>query len=278
MRSVIQSTWGRAWLASTLLGAAGAACAQGAPDAAPWSVTLGLGLHHGPDYLGSADNRARVAPILLASWRTGIGRFSFGDVPAMPGPFFSYTPYETDSLSVGVGLGRDMGRDDDGAGTFKLGSASLKGMGDVDSTPVFGVHASYRIDRWRLHGLARQAFDRDEGHGGRLADLRLSYDLPVPALWHADVGIGATFADSRYMSAFFGVTPQQSLATGFTAYSAQRGLRDVSLNLGTRYRVDAHVAVIGRANVSQLGGDAKDSPVVKRRTQGTLFGGAAYRW
>ena len=51
MRSVIRSTWGCAWLASALLGAAGAACAQGAPDTVPWSVTLGLGLRYGPDYI-----------------------------------------------------------------------------------------------------------------------------------------------------------------------------------------------------------------------------------
>ena len=264
--------------ATALLCATSTAWAQAAPADAPWSITLGLGLRHGPDYMGSADSSVRAMPILLASWRTGVGRFSFGDVPAMPGPFFAYTPFENDTWAVGVGVGRDMGRDDEDGNSFTPGSDHLAGMGDVDSTPVFGVYASYRIDRWRFSAMARQAFDRDEGHGGRIGDLRLSYELPMPARWSMDLGVAATLADSRYLNTMFGVSTTQAAASGFAAYRAGSGLRDLALNLGVRYQLDGPVVLIGRATVSQLAGDAKGSPIVQRSTQATLFGGVAYRW
>lgn len=272
------STLRRTLAAGALFCSAATTWAQATPADAPWSVTLGLGLRHGPDYMGSADSSVRAVPILLASWRTGVGRFSFGDVPAMPGPFFAYTPFENDTWSLGVGVGRDTGRDDEDGDSFTSGSDHLAGMGDVDSTPVFGVYATYRIERWRVSAMARQAFDRDEGHGGRIGDLRLSYELPMPARWSVDLGVAATLADSRYMNTMFGVSTAQSAASGFDAYRAGSGLRDLALNLGARYQIDPHVVLIGRASLSQLAGDAKDSPIVERATQATLFGGVAYRW
>lgn len=268
----------RALLAAALSCSAGVAGAQAAPADAPWTLTLGAGLRHAPDYLGSRHARVRLAPVVLASWRTGIGRFSFGDVPAMPGPFFAYTPWETDSLSLGIGVGRDTGRKDRDADAWTQGSARLAGMGEIDSTPVFGVYASWRSDRWRVHALARRAFDRDKGHGGALGDLRIAYELPMPARWSAEAGVSATLADSRYMNAWFGVSDVQAAATGFAPYRAGSGLRDVALNASARWALTDHVALIGRASLARLAGDAKASPVVERREQATIFAGAAYRW
>ena len=91
---------------------------------------------------------------------------------------------------------------------------------------------------------------------------------------------GATWADRHYQAAYFGVTAQQAMATGFERYQAGAGWKSVQvvLQLEADFSRDWHLqATLHRR---RLLNDASDSPVTERRdsTAGMLAVLYTFQW
>ncbi|HEY0817982.1 MAG TPA: MipA/OmpV family protein [Rhizobacter sp.] len=229
-----------------------------------WSGGVLVGASSAPRYEGSRDTR--VGPVLggEVTYRS----MAFGSVAAGSRGLV-WTPFQSPVGSASLGLSVDPGRVDNDdrkltpAGQ-RPGSADLRGMGEVEMTALVSASGSLALGPASLTGALRQAVS---SHRGTLVDVGLA--LPWKLHRHATLTLtpGLTWASARHMQAYFGVTPQQSAASGFAAFDAGAGLKSHSLVLDfdmafSRYW---HLNAVLRAH--RLQGDAADSPITQRRHQ-----------
>jgi outer membrane scaffolding protein for murein synthesis (MipA/OmpV family) len=135
----------------------------------------------------------------------------------------------------------------------------LEGLGDISRTFTSGAYLNYRYEGIRLKTEVRHDFF-NEGHGS-LAIASLGSRIP----WNKPlfyVGVETTWASKEHMNTFFGISRFQSLQSGLSEYSADSGMRDVSLNISSGYKFAEHWSVTGQVSYRRLLGDAADSPIV----------------
>ena len=160
-------------------------------------------------------------------------------------------------------------------------SAFLKGRGiaDVDRGASVGIQAEwdYKIGPMPITLLARTRHHTESDYGTQV-DLRLSAGVFQSRDKRLGLGVftQTTWADSRSMGAYYGITPEQSAATGLTAYSPEGGPVFTSAGLLYSYQLTGDWLLVGNAGARFLYADARRSPLVQRST--SLFGviGAAY--
>ncbi|MBX3627141.1 MAG: MipA/OmpV family protein [Rhizobacter sp.] len=229
-----------------------------------WSGGVLLGAAAVPEYEGS--RHTRVQPVLGGEvyWRPGAGASV-----AMGSRGLVWTPWQTTAGSASLGLSVDPGRVDDDerkltpAG-LRPGSADLRGMGEVKMTALVSASGSLVLGPVSLTGAVRQAVS---SHRGTLVEAGLA--LPWQLHRHAKLTLtpGVTWADRRHMQAYFGVTPQQSAASGFAFFDAGAGLKSQQLVLDFDMAFSRHWHVNALLRVQRLAGDAADSPLTQRTRQ-----------
>jgi outer membrane scaffolding protein for murein synthesis (MipA/OmpV family) len=87
----------------------------------------------------------------------------------------------------------------------------------------------------------------------------------------------ATYADDSYMGAYFGVGAASP--SGLAAFSPGGGFKDVGLSAFAAYQLNQNWSLVGFARVSELVGDAADSPIVTQTgntTQALVGFGVSY--
>lgn len=160
----------------------------------------------------------------------------------------------------------------------KDGSGRVKRLNDVDSSIEVGGYVGYRFGG-NQYGQGEVAFDltvtKDvgNGHDGLLGTAQMSYAAYRSQKFFLNVDAQSTFADKKYMRAFFGVTPEEALRSGLAAYRPDGGMRDVGAGLTAGYQFNQRWGLIARAGANHYLGDAKDSPVVKEGSKVQAVGG-----
>lgn len=220
-----------------------------------WSVTIGAGGLYSPDYEGSDDYEFRGLPFLAVTYQDWV------------------------SLSVPEGLKVALLNDNG----FKAGllagyrfdreasdNAALAGWGDVDGAVELGAFAEYRHGPFRVELDVRH--DLSDAHDGTIAKLAARYSARI-GFAMLSVGPQVTWADDNYTQTYFGVTPAQSALAVLPTpvYAAEGGLKDYGLSATIIVPIDEQWSVTGLASVSQLTGDAADSPIVALRGSETQF-------
>jgi outer membrane scaffolding protein for murein synthesis (MipA/OmpV family) len=211
-----------------------------------WSVTVGGGLAGLPAYEGSNEQRLSPAPTVDIRYKD-LAYLSIGEgigVNILRG-----TNYR-----AGVGLTYDMGREHNIA-------TRLAGTRNIDPAPVFKAFAQYAFVPVVLSADIKQALT---SYQGLTADIG-AY-MPVVANEKVQVFIGpeVTFADSRYMQAYFGVNAQNTgPQSHFRHYNANGGLKDAKLGVASLYHFTDHWFVDGDLAVERLLGSAPGSPIVQ---------------
>jgi MipA family protein len=154
------------------------------------------------------------------------------------------------------------------------GDKRLAGMGSVKSSTEVGVGVGYGP----VTLVARQALS-ERGPKGAQADLSAEIPWSLTDRLNLRFAVGAAWADSDYMQAYFGVTPAQAKATAFSVYTPKSGLRKVEVSVGAEYAVASKWKLQAHLAISHLGDVAAKSPLVGRRgTKGSdddrRFGGS----
>jgi MipA family protein len=250
-------------------------------DQDPWTISVGASVISKPDYEGSKKSISGILPSVAATYRLA----DYGKVGIDPRNGLSWTPIQKDEYSFGVGLGFDFGRKDNVNGTaFQPGSKLLAGMGRIKPSAEFNVFGHYTLgvpiyaqfSKGLSDGKINNITREREGHGG--ARLELGFDVP----WKATNELTLTFspnvvwADKKYQQAYFGVTAAQAAASKFKAYNADGGVKSAGLNISADYKLDKHWTGTMNASISQLRGNAANSPLVSRKGQSTVIVGATY--
>lgn len=224
-------------------------------------LALGGGVDVAPRYSGSDESRAVAALVLDYSMANG---------------FFV-------STTRGVGYGNNIGKLDYSAAlsyragrkdrdvdsdSISYGSDHLRGMGDVKGSAIGVLGLGYEVTDWlNLQVQAEVPLSqRDNGaalHFGIISPLYTSYKNSVELSLTSSWGIG------KYMQTYYGVSASQSAASGFARHNAGSGIYAYSLNVDWTHKLNKNWSVVASAGVTQLAGDARESPIVQRKTSPT---------
>ena len=231
------------------------------------SGSVGAGLAYMPTYDGSPNQRTVGVPFFTLNYRTQEwGDVSFGKHGLV------WQAIESGGFRLGLVASLDDGRKDRKPSSTNPvpGDNRLAGMGTVRSSTEAGVLVGYGP----FSVLARKSLG-DRGHKGTQVDLGVAWPLKMSDKVGVTLGAGLTWADKDYMQAYFGVTPAQSRASGFRAYTPKAGVRKFDLSVNTEYALTQDWKLQGALLLTQLTGDAADSPLVKRKFNPSLAVGVA---
>jgi outer membrane scaffolding protein for murein synthesis (MipA/OmpV family) len=269
-----------AWALAML--ALGSSVAQAQADDGPederptpraWDAAVGWVVSHGPPYPGSAQRETRLTPGLALRWgRVSLASrsaFSVRGAEAGTGGGLRVELADGERLRVGLGLRADSGRQESD-------SDELRGLGDVRRTVRLRLSVSYRLDDgWRLRSLA--AADALGRGGGLQGDLQVLRDLPLSPSLVLNGTVSLGWGNRQYLQAYYGVTPEQAVRSGYPVSTPSAGLRDLSFSLGLRQELGPRWALFGGAGVSRLIGRAADSPLTREPGSWSLSLGMVYR-
>src|SRR5262245_48063229 len=187
-----------------------------------WTVTIGGGTEYGPSYEGATNQTFSFVPYI------DITRFGEAPEPSPPDDNFDLPLIDWKGLEVGPVGGYNTGRStsDDGA---------LEGLDDIDFYVQAGIYAQYWLvpNRFRLRFEGLQALHENYGF---VADFSADYFQPVGSRILLSVGPRLSLADTAYMRNNFGVTPEESAASGRLApFDIGGGLKSVGFMVSADY-------------------------------------------
>ena len=212
--------------------------------------SVGLTYVSAAEYQGSRDRRNMILPSLMYQWSNGW----FAGTSNGIGYNFSKDP----ALDVGLRLTVDLGRKEDR-------SSALTGMGDIDIKPTYGGFLNYAINReFTLTSSLR--YGSGNSSNGMVIDVGAAYSTQLAPSWRTGLGVSTSYVNAAYMQDYFGVTPGQSVTSGYAAYSPGAGFRDVRASASLTYFLNPRTVVTGALSGSALQGDAKDSPLTQKTT------------
>jgi outer membrane scaffolding protein for murein synthesis (MipA/OmpV family) len=231
------------------------------------TYALGLAVIDAPVYAGAAGREVKLRPL----WSVRYGRFQISGARSsglLGAPSTerqsgaSADLLSSDRLSLSLGLRYDNGR-------TSADDPALAGLPDIRSTLRARLNGTVRLGGGFSTNLAYSA-DILGRQGGGQVGWGLGYGwAPWPEA-RASVGVGATWADQRHMRTHFGIAPDVAVRAGRAAYVPGAGIAEVSA--GTALRMPVHWlgprwSMTAGLGVSQLQGDAADSPLT-RKTMG----------
>jgi outer membrane scaffolding protein for murein synthesis (MipA/OmpV family) len=178
-----------------------------------------------------------------------------------------------DHYQVGLGVTYDLGRKQHDA-------ATLNGMGDIPAAAAGKLYGSWVLSRkfpLILRLAARQAIGGDQGAVGDA-----SVYLPLPGSSKTFVmfaGPSITMATRHYLQTVYGVSEQQSLASGHPEYLIDgAGTSAAGVGFSASKFIGRHLLLNLDAAISQVRGTPARSPIVEEKTQRVLALSFEYHW
>jgi outer membrane scaffolding protein for murein synthesis (MipA/OmpV family) len=236
------------------------------PDLPEFRTILGLAAEVQPIYDGSDAYRVQGGPVINIHYRD-VAFISTGDG-------IGYNFLRGDHFQVGFAAVYDLGR------KMSDDLSNLKGMGDIAAAPGAKFFASWVLSKkfpLIMRVDARQYFGGVDAAVGDAAVY-----LPLPGSSKTFVmfaGPSITLATRRYMQNLYGVTPQQSLASGHPVYEIPRaGTSAAGVGFSATKFVTDHWLLNMDAAISQIRGSPSRSPLIESRTQRVLALSFEYQW
>ncbi|WP_106640083.1 MipA/OmpV family protein [Allosphingosinicella vermicomposti] len=231
-------------LTASLFLLSGPAAAQDEGDTT--RVRIGVGAQVVPSYPGADEVRWR--PL----WDVGRARpgetFGF----EAPDESFGIPVISTNGFEIGPILNYEGSRKPDEVGAP---------LDKVKATFEAGVGADYYLsDNFRLRAEARRGIG---GHDGWIGVVGGDYIMRDGDDYLFSIGPRVTLANGRYHRAYFGVTPEESVRTGLSAYRPGGGIQTAGASASFLYQLTPRWGLYSYAKYDRLVGDAADSPIVR---------------
>ena len=220
--------------------------AANAEDTSDVRVRVGLGAQVQPEYVG-ADTTS-VLPLFHVNIARDGHEFSFGAPDDSP----SFAVVTSGGFAFGPAGNIEGHREPNEVGapvrlikrTFEVGGFARYQWGD-----------SFRIRAELLQGV--------NGHKGMVGEIAADKIWRDGDRYVISLGPRVLFSDGRYQRAYFGVTPDVSLATGLPVYRPKSGVHGVAVASGITYAFNDRWGLFGYARYERLVGDAAKSPIVR---------------
>jgi outer membrane protein len=229
--------------------------------AAGWGGAVGAGLGDSPKYPGASRERIRLTP--LFSVRYGNRLFA--------GPLgIGLVAVRRDGFRAGPVLGYQRGR-------AESDDPHLFGLGDIPASVTAGVFAGYARGPFQISATARQAISHSSNGLEGLLQVNVRH-VSVTARTLLALGPDLEFGNGEFERTWFGISAAQALTSGLPVYMPHAGIDRVGLHAGLTHRVSQHILWRVFARLSEITGDAAQSPIVERRTQVVVGAGIAYHF
>lgn len=219
--------------------------AQNSDDERPRRTRIALGPQGVPSYPGS--DAVSIRPLIDFSRARGDDEFAF----EAPDEGAGFPILRGERLSFGPSLGFE----------GKRSSSDVGGLlPEVDFSVELGGFAQYQVNpNIRVRAEARQGVT---GHDGFIANISADYVWRDGDRQLFSIGPRVTLTDSGYQDAYFGVRPEDVVASGVSAYDPGGGAQAVGATVGYIRQFSTRWGIYSYAKYDRLIGDPADSPVV----------------
>lgn len=221
-----------------------------------------------PKYEGSKEYEIRGFPILAPA---GSATGDDGVVQVRGVDDFRLRAFNFNGFEAGPLAGYRFSRDESDGDR-------LDGLGDIDGGVVIGAYAAYSFSSIKPFVSYHYAVTGDDTGG--LLRFGAETRWPVTSAIAITAVAGATYADSSYTDAYFGISEEQATRSvaGLSQFDADAGIKDVYLNLSTAIPLTDVWSLKLSGRYSHLLGDAADSPIVETESQFSGVVGLTYRF
>ena len=234
---------------------------------------VGLVLDYKPAFSGSSDRKVR--PHLAGFLRygrftiTGAGGFTTKRQDDVERGLDAELVRRED-VRINLALRVDQGR-------RESASSQLAGMGNIKATVRTRLGLRWEpAPKWAV-SMAGSADSLGRG-GGYFGDTGVSRTFTIDARQRVILGASVAVGGNRYMQTWYGVTEQQSAASGYPVYKPGAGLRDVGTSATWRIDVNPEWAGFTSLGVTRLLGPAADSPLTRQSNSYSIAAGIARRF
>jgi outer membrane scaffolding protein for murein synthesis (MipA/OmpV family) len=236
------------------------------PDLPTFRTVTGLASEVQPVYDGSRAYRIQGGPVI---------NFQYRDIAFVTtGDGIGYNFLRGDHYQVGVAMAYDFGR------KVKDDYTNLHGMGDISAAPVAKVFGSWVLSKKFPLILRADARQFIGGAEGAVGDIGVYMPLPGSSkTFVMFAGPSMTFATDHYLQTLYGVSPQQSLASGHPIYDIPHaGTSAAGVGFSATKFITQHWLLNMDAAINQIRGSPAHSPLVETRTQRVLALSINYHW
>lgn len=213
-----------------------------------WNLTIGAGVRYTPDYIGSNDSGLR--PRLIGGLGRGLGS--------------RWLSMEDDAIGLGLTEGTNWRAGLSGALVWQRqasSNAALRGLGDVKFGIEAGAFGEYYIQPWlRARVDIRRGF---LAHDAVMADLKLDAFGKITDRLSFGLGPRLSLASADYVRTYYGVTPLQSLNSGYAVSRPSGGVVSVGALAQLTYAWTPRVQTTGYVEYKRLTGDVANAAIVK---------------
>src|SRR6202790_1917457 len=219
------------------------------PDLPRFRTILGLSAELQPAYDGSRAYRVQGGPDINVYYRD-IAFFNTGDG-------LGYNFLRGDHFQVGVSMTYDLGR------KVTLDYANLHGMGNISPAPAGKLYGTWVIARKFPLILRVDARQFIGGAQGAVGDIAVYTPLPGSSRRLVMfAGPSVTLATSHYMQVLYGVTPQQSAASGHPVYKiAHDGTIAAGVGFSATKIIGEHWLLNLNVAINEIRGRPSRSPI-----------------
>lgn len=225
------------------------------PDLPRWRTILGVGGELEPVYDGARAYQGSGGPVVNIHFRD-IAYLSTGEG-------LGFNLLRGDHYQFGLGVTYDLGR------KMKDDLTNLHGMGDIAAAPVGKMYGSVVLSKkfpLILRVSARQFIG---GAQGAVGDAAIYTPLPGSSkTFVMFAGPSITLATRHYLQTLYGVSAEQSLASGHPVYDIDHsGTSNVGVGFSATKFIGKHWLINLDMALSQIRGSPAQSPIVETRTQ-----------
>jgi outer membrane protein len=212
----------------------------------PRVVRIGLGPEIVPDHVGAKGTK--WSPYVNFDLKREGQEFEF----EAPDESFGFGLIDLGPLELGPSLNLE---------STRRPSRFPVPVDKVRATVEAGAFAQiYLADSFRLRGEVRKGLG---GHDGWISHLSADFVARRKDDYVFSIGPRLIWADEEYQSAYFGVTPAMSAATGLPAFEADSGLRGVGAATSLVYQFSPQWGIQAYGRYERLVGDAGRSPLIR---------------
>ncbi len=229
---------------------------------------VGAAVRTRPAYDGSDSQRSELIPVLRYFGKTWFTRTTQGMLEG--GARVELSP----ALYLGAQIAYEGGRI-----ASESDFLSRYNVPDIDPGASFGLHVEWdrNLGPVPITLLARGRQNADADRGAQV-DLRLTAGVYGDKGFLVAVFAQGTWANAKSAQSFYGITQQQSAATGLPAFDAGSGPLSTSFGLLWSADLSREWMLVGGLDYKHLHGSAARSPLAERSSNYYASVGLAYRF
>lgn len=231
--------------------------------ATDWTFSAGAAVGAYPLYVGSSRSKTLAIPTFDIRYRDWL----FINPIRGIGAEVELLQDLKVSASLGASFNARKAKDD----------ARLNGLGDIGSAATIRLGMEYKLGKAFFGGTVISRLGSGNGRGTQF-EVDAAYTVLASRAGIFALGLEAKAMDDTYARNFFGVSPQQSAASGLAAFNAHGGLQSIGLFAQAIVPLSDRWTFFGRAAINHLRSDAAASPITQDRSQPYVLATLNYKF